>query len=64
MTIESVLGKELEIERARSQKLEDEIIRISAILRRFDESHTYPDSINKSLKELHTFLNQHYQLKV
>ncbi len=63
MSIESVLTKELEIERNRSVKLEEEVITLTAIVRDFEENVIYPDCINTSIREVKTYLKRLHERK-
>jgi hypothetical protein len=63
MSIESVLRKELEIEQTRSERLEEEVITLTGIIRDFEENPIYPDSINTNIREIKTFLKQLHKQK-
>ena len=59
MSIESVLAKELENERQRSQALEDENMRLRQELKAFEESKSYPTQLNACIGHVKRYLKQH-----
>lgn len=58
MSIESVLGKEIEAERKRSERLEDEVMRLTLLLNEFAEHHTYEPSINACIRDVKAYLDK------
>lgn len=46
MSLESILRKELEKERARSERLELEVINLTGMLKDYQENKIYPPSVN------------------
>lgn len=63
MSIESVLAKELETERTRSEGLEFEVIRLNGLVRDFEEHDTYPPNINACIRDVKNYLKQLQQRK-
>lgn len=63
MSIESVLAKELEAERTRSEHLEFEVIRLSVLVRQFEEHDDYSPNINACIRDVRRYLNQLQQRK-
>lgn len=61
--IDVVLAKELENERARSERLEFENFNLRAKIEAFDEHDTYPPNINACIRDVKNYLNQLYERK-
>lgn len=58
MSLESILAKELERERTKNEALEFEVLRLTQLVKDFEEHHTYLPSINACIRDVRVYVDQ------